>query len=302
MKALIALGMVAFVVVQLSLAGAEEIIDLGTGNVNEIESEPSILPDSMFWGIKDTIDRISVALAFSPERKAEKSLQIANERVFEFRRMVERGNVDAAERARQSHDDFLQKVRDSARDIRQEDRLTEIERQIEIEKEVHQQEDRVGSLRDRIRVRLEGTRLTDDQKSRINSLVEGMQQQAGSLRIEIRQNQDRIRTEIRQETGRPEAEIERQIREIEIEHGIDDIRREDRREDRRQDRGQEIEPGRGGAGETRGQEPEAGRGGVGEIRGRENEIEDIRGQEPEAERGGATEIGDDSRRNRGSGN
>lgn len=211
------------IVAQFGLAGAEQVIDTNdSSGVTAINTnEPSITPDSFFWGIKNALDKVSLALTFNPQSKAEKGLQIAQERLLEFQKMAEEGKIGAAEKAKQSHGEFLEKAKIAARSISRENKTEEIEQQIEIEKKVEELENVSERTENNIKVKIK-TRgnLTAEQKVLVESLIASMQNQTGSLKIEIKENKERIKVEIKQKTGKSEGEIEKEIEGIEKGHNL----------------------------------------------------------------------------------
>jgi len=72
-------------------------------------------------------------------------------------------------------------------------------------------------LRDYIKT--EGN-LTSEQQALIDSLIARMQNQTGSLKIEINEHKNKIKIEIKQRTNKTETEIENEIEDIEREHNI----------------------------------------------------------------------------------
>ncbi|VVB60615.1 Uncharacterised protein [uncultured archaeon] len=223
---LIALVMIA---AQFALAGAEQAIDTNdTSGVNAINTgAPSIAPDSVFWGLKNAFDRLSLALTFNPQSRAEKGLQIAEERLREFRKMAEKGDVAAAEKAKASYDDYVQKAKTAAGGISENNKTVEMEKQIEIQNKVEEFESHVENESAALKVKIEvHGNLTPEQKAFIDSLVQGMQNQTGSLKVEIEQNKERIKVEIKQRTGKSDDEIENEIEGIENRTHLSTIRSE----------------------------------------------------------------------------
>lgn len=200
-----------------SAAFGDSSADAGTA----IAKEPSITPDSFLWGIKDELESISLALTFDPAAKAEKGLRIAEERTAEFRIMVEEGKISAAQRAVRSHEKYIEKVKAAAGSVRDDNKTTEMEKQIEIEKEAEELDDFAKDAGNQVRLKIKASgNLTAEQKALIDALIASMQNQTGSVKIEIEQNKEKIKIQIKQKTGKNETEIEKEIEDLEEKHNL----------------------------------------------------------------------------------
>ena len=61
-----------------------------------IEGEAGITPDSHLYGIDKALERISLALTINKEKKAERRLKHAEERLLEVEQMLAEGKTEAA--------------------------------------------------------------------------------------------------------------------------------------------------------------------------------------------------------------
>jgi len=78
-------------------------------NINpEAAAIAGITPDSPFYGIDVAMDNIGLMFTFNNEKKAEKKLQIADERLKEAEMMAATNNIEAMEKARLNHEKMLQ--------------------------------------------------------------------------------------------------------------------------------------------------------------------------------------------------
>ena len=80
-----------------------------TTNINpEAAAIAGITPDSPFYGIDVAMDNIGLMFTFNKEKRAEKKLQIADERLKEAEMMAAENNIQAMEKARLNHENMLQ--------------------------------------------------------------------------------------------------------------------------------------------------------------------------------------------------
>ncbi len=186
-----------------------------------VTQDPGITPDSFLWGLDKAFDQISLLLTTGDTDKAEKGLEIAEERLAEIRKMIEENKLEAAEKAKEAHGKTLLKVKNNVEDLEEDDSLEEIEEVIEIEKNLEGHDEKVeqtfGELK--VKIEIEG-KITQEQKDLIYSILSSLEGQTGEVEIEIKNKKNKIKIEIEQETGKSEEEIEIEIEGIEKEKGI----------------------------------------------------------------------------------
>lgn len=223
MKTLFVLAAFALIFAQFALVGAEQVIDTNdTSGVIAIDtSAPTVNPDSFFWGFKDTLDRVSLSLTFDSKARAKKGIAIAEERFREFQKMTEEGKLEAAQKAIESHNNFLERAKSASKSISEGNKTEEIKKQIEIENEVEKLENRTEIITERLKIKIKAKgNLTAEQKALIDSLIASMQNQSGSLKIEIEQNKEKIKLEIKRRTNKSVEEIEDDIKGLESRHNL----------------------------------------------------------------------------------
>jgi len=108
MKKALALMLMSFVLLALPIAFAKSA-DNQTETPEEIQGDPGITPDSPLWGIDVALDRLSLALTSGPA-KAQKGLEIAQERLLEVQAMIKEGKADAAAKAEEEDEKTVDEV------------------------------------------------------------------------------------------------------------------------------------------------------------------------------------------------
>ncbi|MCK4927570.1 MAG: hypothetical protein KAS11_03820 [Candidatus Aenigmarchaeota archaeon] len=89
--------------------GENDVANNLADNINsESASIAGITPDSPFYGIDVAMDNIGLMFTFNKEKRAEKRLQIADERLKEAEMMAAANNIEAMERARLNHEKMIQ--------------------------------------------------------------------------------------------------------------------------------------------------------------------------------------------------
>jgi hypothetical protein len=187
--------------------------------------DPGVTPDSFLWGLDKALDNLNLLLTFDEGEKAKKGIEIARERLLEVREMVEENKLEAAEKAKEEHGNLLNKVKESIKELEEDNSTEEIKEELEIEKELEEHEDDVEEVNTelKVKIKIEGA-ITDEQKALINSLLDSLKGQTGEVEIEIKNKKDKTKIKIKQETGKSEEEIEDEIEDIEEEKGLEEVK------------------------------------------------------------------------------
>ncbi|NOQ38248.1 hypothetical protein GQ472_05145 [archaeon] len=89
-------------------SGNNDAPELSTVAENRDASIAGITPDSPFYGIDVAMDNIGLMFTFNKEKRAEKKLQIADERLKEANMMAAENNIQAMEKAMVNHEKMIQ--------------------------------------------------------------------------------------------------------------------------------------------------------------------------------------------------
>ena len=191
-------------------------------NAQQPTEDPGVTPDSFLWGLDKALDQLTLLLTFDKGEKAKKGIEIARERLLEVKSMVEENKLESAIKAKDEYGKTLVKVKQSVKEIEEDDSAEEIKKVIEIEKELEDHDEEVeqtfGELKVKIEVKGE---VTQQQKDLINSIFNSLKWQTGEVEIEIKNKKDKTKIKIKQETGQSEEEIQVEIEDLEKEEGIE---------------------------------------------------------------------------------
>lgn len=190
-------------------------------------ADPGITPDSFLWGLDKALDHISLLLAISPDAKASKGLEIAQERLSEIKLMVDENKIEAAQKAEEDHNSLLDTVKESILEINETNSSNELKKIVKIEKELENQETEVEKVNAQIKVKIkiEGT-LTNEQRSFLEAFLRSLNNSTQEAKIEINEKKNETKSEIKQETGKDDEEIEQEIENEENDQGLTDVFKE----------------------------------------------------------------------------
>lgn len=186
-----------------------------------------VTPDSPFYALDVALDRLRLLLTFNSISKAKLGLTIADERLAEVKLMVERNILDAAQTAKNEHANTLSEVRSSFLAISIPNSTQQIEQEIEIERELEEHEETVEAVSSElaIKIKIKGN-VTAEQFALVESILNGVQNITGDVKVEIKLKEEQTKVKIKIETGKNETEIEEEVKIIEKNKGLATLKRE----------------------------------------------------------------------------
>ncbi len=232
--------------------------------VEAVEVEAGVTPDSPLWGLERAQERIKLALTFNRAEKAKLRLQNAEERLAEVQVMIQEQKLEQAEKAERAHKKDLADLETDLEELQAEDTEVELEQAVEIESLINGHQVALENLRrkvDRSGVQeadtvvateaIEGREITAEERAiilekqlKFQALLERFEQNAQRVATKAQEKTENAKTKMLAK-GASEVEIE------EIETEVEDdleaqgkIRKEERvenPEEGEQEREQERE-------------------------------------------------------------
>ena len=182
----------------------------------ELPEDAGITPDSFVWGLDKAIENINLLLTFDKAKKAEKRLQIAQERLLEVKSMIEQNKLDKADKSKKSHEQTLEKVKQNLDELKKED-TEQVKDVTTLESALNKHESKIEELSNEVDIKIElNGELTEDQKSAVRNLVSSQRQNSDTVNLKIKIKKDELKIKLK-EKGKTEQEIEK---ELETEDGI----------------------------------------------------------------------------------
>jgi hypothetical protein len=180
------------------------------------ETEAGVTPDSPLWGVDVALDNLAYLLAAGPESKAERGLEIAEERLQEIKIMADEKKIEAMAKAEDEHEKVVVKIEKEIDDVDDDDPTEKVKKVIKLETKVKEHEANFNAIKQNIDIRIKGE-LTEEQQALIDSILSSLEGQTADLKIKIENKKDKTKIEIKIKTGKSEIEIEQEIEEIERE-------------------------------------------------------------------------------------
>ncbi|MFC2143257.1 DUF5667 domain-containing protein [Candidatus Aenigmatarchaeota archaeon] len=186
------------------------------------EDTAGITPDSPFYFIDTAFDELSLALTFDPKAKAEKSIEIANERLAEAEKMVNENKATEAEIAKGEHGKMLTNAKNEVYYISESSE--NVQDIVDVEKAIEEHETSAEQITERIRLKIEIEGLTEEQKNKLVAVLDEIQDSATTIKIDVLNERENFKKNIKEKTGKSEDEIDNEIRIIEKREGLDEIK------------------------------------------------------------------------------
>ncbi len=139
-----------------------------------------VTPDSPIWPLDVAVDRLSLILTFDSTAKAEKSLEVARERLLEVREMVLKNKLEAASKSEAEHEVMLKVASDSSAKMSR----SESKEKIKAEIEEHEEEIRVVKTDVKVRIEIRGN-VTAEQKAAIEDFIDKMLSTTNESKVRI---------------------------------------------------------------------------------------------------------------------
>jgi len=167
----------------------------------EVEVEAGTTPDSPMWGIDVAMDNLALALTFNEDKKAERALRIADERLSEMAQLAREKKLEKLEKAREQHQKMLLRVQER---LEHEDEATEesLETELKLEAKLEAQKQRLA----KVEVEVKGS-LTAEQQAALGAFLATLGEDVKNVQIKIQSRQEETKAELRQRDAKAEEKI-----------------------------------------------------------------------------------------------
>ncbi len=201
---------------------------------------PGVTPDSALYFLDKAFDNIGLAFTFGSEQKADKALQIAEERLAEVRAMLEANKFDDASAAQEGHLKAIGLVRASVAKITSGDPTQKLEKEIRIEREIEVHHSNIAEIRQEIKVKLavRGEPQQATREARAEAVLSSLEDPVEAAKSVLETEKEKSKTALRA-SGRTETEIEAEVERLEARHNLTELRRE-KAEDRIKDATEQL--------------------------------------------------------------
>lgn len=217
--ALALIGVLLFAGIAFAQEAEAAVTASADAETTEMSADPGTTPDSAIYGLKSGWEKVKLAFTFNQEKKAQKELELAKLKLLELRKMAEKGNLKAMERAQIRHDALVESAQARLAAI-QED-TTEAKAKlaatkvIGLERALQAHENRIEVLKDILAEK----NLTDEARAAIETAVERMENKTAAMDQKLEDKKDKIQIRLRAITEKNESEIKDEIKKLENSSG-----------------------------------------------------------------------------------
>jgi hypothetical protein len=189
--------------------------------------DAGITPGNIFYGFDKAMDNIRVSFTFNKERKAERSLAIAEERLAEAEKLTERGQLERADRSRAQYEKFLSRAEKSIEEMETNGNLNKSEQSIRSIARIQDKfEDHQSKISERKTNFLENhaENMTEEELIKLDELFEKFEVKSEELIDKTLKKRDNIETKYKVQAELSDDELENLLEEIDSEEGLKEAR------------------------------------------------------------------------------
>ena len=195
------------------LAQEAEVEDEGVDVV-----DAGTTPDSPFYGLDNAMDRLRLAFTFNKAKRAEKALQISEERLAEVKAMIEQKRFEQAEKARERHELFigrarlaLEDIETDSEEIRARTALMEITR---VQNKIEAHAEKVEEVKARI-LENHAKDMTEEQLDHLEEVFSNIIEKAQNMEQKVSEKKEQAKIKYKVLSEKTDEEVEEELEEIE---------------------------------------------------------------------------------------
>jgi len=189
-------------------------------NINDTVEivEAGTVPGDFLYSFDKAFDNLNVALTFNKEKKVEKSLRVADERLAETESLLERGDNKNAEIAQKNYDNQMNKTKAtfSSIDAKDEDSLRSLAK---IQENIDRHEQRVLAVKAKVFDKL-SENMTDEEIAILEEVFANFEAKIKDARNNVLEKKDENKRRFGEISNLTDEEVANRLKEIEDEEGI----------------------------------------------------------------------------------
>lgn len=226
-----ALGLALLLVFAMPIAVAEDSVIAGADNAvtaeagDDLSADAGTTPDKAMYGWKLGWEKVGLWFTFKQEKKAEKELALARKRLLEVKKMAEKGNIEAMEKAQAKHDELVASAQARLASIQEDSTEAKVKDSMKkvsgLERAIEAHENRISVLSDILAEK----NLSDEARAAIEAAVAKMQEKTEVMKQKLEERRANIKTRLKAVTEKNDSEIDEDIAEIDEETGLNDAKK-----------------------------------------------------------------------------
>lgn len=216
--AIFALVLSVFASVAVSAEDNVVVLNQNTGDATETQinqeypelaGDAGATPDQpLAYGLKTFGERLALGLTFNKEKRAQKELDIAQKRLLEMKKMIAKNKLQQAERLQAAYEERIQKASDLLAQIKENGNQATIVAGAKslalLQGKVQNHEMAIEALKNVLAEK----NLTDEQKAKLEFVLERMENKTDDMKDKAEQRQEKIKDRLRAVTNKSESEVD----------------------------------------------------------------------------------------------
>ncbi len=168
--------------------------------------DPGTTPDSLFYGLSRTWEKVDLFFTFDKTEKAKKGLTYATEKIAQVHAMLKKKDTKAAAKALKGYEDDIVTVYDAVTALQDENPEQDFKTQLETETALKAQQAMIQELQTQSETTLSGQVSEQDHitfEHSLNATIEHTRQ----TQIRIQEHKEKTRIKIKAKEGKSDQEI-----------------------------------------------------------------------------------------------
>ena len=164
-----------------------------------LDESAGITPDSPLYGLDKALDKLSLRLTFNEQKRAEKALKIAEERLAETEEMAVEGTQEDVQAAEEAHEEAIAEAEDAMNNIDmdggEEESAEAVETMTELEAQIQTHAQKVVAVKEGIltRLRAEGN-MSEEQLAHLEGVFAKIETKAQEMEGKVAEKKENAKT------------------------------------------------------------------------------------------------------------
>ncbi len=196
-------------------------------SAEETDSEIEIQKPGSINGFERAMENFRLSLISNPEKKAEKALEFAEERLAEIEMLTEKGNFEKAEKLQEHYAKMMQKSEKAMGKMKSNDNLKKSENALrnmaKMQNNIESHEEKLNEIHTRI-LENRGENMTEEQLEKLEGLFETLSEKSEEMAEKVLEKQENFEIKHKVLSEITDEKLEELLEQIQSEEGFSEER------------------------------------------------------------------------------
>lgn len=185
-----------------------------------LDESAGITPDSPFYGLDKAMDKLSLRMTFNEQKRVQKALRIAEERLAEVNEMADEGTQEDLEAAEEAHEEVIEIAEEAMDNVDMDGSVEESEEALEtiteLEAQIQTHSEKVAAVKQGILERKRTQNMSAEQLGHLEQVFAKIMNKAQEMENKVAAKKENAKTSYKIQSGKTDAEVNKfaeQVRE-----------------------------------------------------------------------------------------